>query len=430
VTSINGNPARSRGAAAAVLAAAGLLALAACGSSGSGGSSGASASSSSGSSSGATTAGSDPITLFDLGTVNNPIQSFPEDFIAEQAAAKAINAAGGVHGHDIKIITCNGAGDQNTAADCARSAVSDHAVAVTGMGDPFTTPDFPILAAAKIPVVGPYSNGDAITWQSPLSYPLVGGAVLDYMAAPYAFKALGGSRMAVVAVDFPSALADAALIKGAMPASGVKYAGLVKMPETGVTDYSPYAAQLANLHAQGAILVASPGGEAGIIKAARAQGVNIKWFMGSESTGEVINQSEGGALDNTYALSGLPVPRDSSSPVVAAYVKDVQAMTGKSIDQDTADYSVHGMNAWLSVEAVAKVAAGISGTVDAASLTAALQSASSVNIDGFVWNPNGPSVKGYSRFTSGTEYVALLNGKNQLLPTTIKPIDLMTELAK
>jgi ABC-type branched-subunit amino acid transport system substrate-binding protein len=427
VISINGNPARSRGVAVGALAAAGLLALAACGSSGGSGAA-SSPSASSGSTSAATTSGGGTITLFDLGTVNNPIQSFPEDFIAEQAAAKAINAAGGVGGHDIKIITCNGAGDQNTAADCARSAVSDHAVAVTGMGDPFTTPDFPILAAAKIPVVGPYSNGDAITWQSPLSYPLIGGAVLDYMAAPYAFKALGGKRMAVIAVDFPSALADAALIKGAMPASGVTYAGLVKMPETGVTDYSPYAAQLANLHAQGAILVASPGGEAGIIKAARAQGVNIKWFMGSESTGEVINQSEGGALDNTYALSGLPVPRDSSSPVVAAYVKDVQALTGKSIDQDTADYSVHGMNAWLSVEAVAKVAAGISGTIDAASLNAALQSASTISIDGFTWNPNGTSVKGYPRFTSGTEYLALLNGKNQLLPTTVKPINLLTEL--
>jgi hypothetical protein len=124
------------------------------------------------------------------------------------------------------------------------------------------------------------------------------------------------------------------------------------------------------------------------------------------------------------------VPRDTSSPTAAAYVKDVQAYTGKSVDQNTADYSVHGMNAWLSVEAVAKVAAGIKGNIDASSLVSALNSAPSMNIKGFTWNPNGPHVKGYPRFTSGIEYLALLNGQNKLMPTSAKPIDLMTALGK
>ena len=49
-----------------------------------------------------------------------------------RAAARAINAAGGVNGHPLVVDSCNDQGDPNLSATCARKMVSDHVVATFG----------------------------------------------------------------------------------------------------------------------------------------------------------------------------------------------------------------------------------------------------------------------------------------------------------
>ncbi|MFF9016245.1 ABC transporter substrate-binding protein [Streptomyces sp. NPDC014870] len=91
-----------------------------------------------------------------------------------QAFARWVNEAGGIDGHELRILTCN---EQNTsagAAACARRAVSEKVVAVVGSysqnGRAFMAP----LEAAEIPYIGGYGvSEDEFT--SPLSYPVNGG---------------------------------------------------------------------------------------------------------------------------------------------------------------------------------------------------------------------------------------------------------------
>jgi ABC-type branched-subunit amino acid transport system substrate-binding protein len=403
--------------------------LAACGSSSS------SASSPSGSGTSTNTAGSSlkgsPIVFFDLESLNNPIQSEPADSPAENAAAQAINAAGGIDGHPIKIITCNGAGNQNTAEACARTAVSDHVAAVTGMGDPFEALDVPILAAAGIPMIGIADDGDQIVATSPYSWPLIGGGKFDVLASPFFAKELGAKRFADITLDVPPAVENAIQIQQIAPKSGITYVGNVEYPISGVTDYSPYAAKLAQLKPDAIGTIASPDGIAAVINAARQQGLtNEKWMIVAQASGEAINDSEGHAFDNTYYVSSLPVPRDTNIPYVAKYDQEVQAHTGQTIDQNTALYSSHGINAWLAVYAAAKVAESVHGSITSASMQAELKLMPETSIFGFQWNPNGPGVKGFPRHTNAVEYLGYINSQGLLEELNYAPVNMMTILGQ
>ncbi|AXG79530.1 ABC transporter substrate-binding protein [Streptomyces paludis] len=91
-----------------------------------------------------------------------------------QAYARYVNAAGGIDGHELRVLTCNERNDPAHAADCARRAVKANAVAVVGSysqhGREFMAP----LEAAAIPYLGGYGIA-AEEFTSFMSYPVNGG---------------------------------------------------------------------------------------------------------------------------------------------------------------------------------------------------------------------------------------------------------------
>ncbi|MCX5586166.1 ABC transporter substrate-binding protein [Streptomyces erythrochromogenes] len=84
------------------------------------------------------------------------------------------NAKGGINGHKLRVLTCNEKNTPSGAADCARKAVAEKAVAVVGSysqhGRAFMAP----LEAEGIPFIGGYGVSSE-EFQSPLSYPVNGG---------------------------------------------------------------------------------------------------------------------------------------------------------------------------------------------------------------------------------------------------------------
>src|SRR3984957_18683229 len=102
---------------------------------------------------GSTATGS-AIQLMVLNTENGPEANSPEDVAGAQAAAMAINASGGINGHQVKIISCNDQFNPNVAAQCGRTAATDHVVAVVGNKSTNGTVIDPILQQEKIPSVG------------------------------------------------------------------------------------------------------------------------------------------------------------------------------------------------------------------------------------------------------------------------------------
>ncbi|MGW6978726.1 ABC transporter substrate-binding protein [Streptomyces sp. NPDC054932] len=91
-----------------------------------------------------------------------------------KAYERWVNSKGGINGRKLRVLTCNEKNTPSGAADCARKAVTEKAVAVVGSysqhGRAFMAP----LEAEGIPFIGGYGVSSE-EFQSPLSYPVNGG---------------------------------------------------------------------------------------------------------------------------------------------------------------------------------------------------------------------------------------------------------------
>jgi ABC-type branched-subunit amino acid transport system substrate-binding protein len=118
----------------------------------------------------------DTIKLMVIGELASPTLAFPELVTGARAAVNEVNAAGGVNGHKIELLSCNAQTDPNVAASCARKAVSEKVSAVVGMltleGDAVQS----VLTAAKIPTIASTANSP-LDYSSPTSFPIISGPV-------------------------------------------------------------------------------------------------------------------------------------------------------------------------------------------------------------------------------------------------------------
>lgn len=91
-----------------------------------------------------------------------------------KAYERWVNSKGGINGRKLRVLTCNEKNTASGAADCARKAVAEKAIAVVGSysqhGRAFMAP----LEAEGIPFIGGYGVSSE-EFQSPLSYPVNGG---------------------------------------------------------------------------------------------------------------------------------------------------------------------------------------------------------------------------------------------------------------
>ncbi|MCZ1000273.1 ABC transporter substrate-binding protein [Streptomyces mirabilis] len=118
--------------------------------------------------------GDDTITVMTWAPQDTPATNKPGMPAMAEAYARWVNANGGIHGHKLKVLTCNDHNDTVYAAKCARRAADENVVAVVGSysqhGRSFLAP----LEAAGIPYIGGYGVTDD-EFSSPLSYPINGG---------------------------------------------------------------------------------------------------------------------------------------------------------------------------------------------------------------------------------------------------------------
>ncbi|MCX4779155.1 ABC transporter substrate-binding protein [Streptomyces sp. NBC_01264] len=123
-----------------------------------------------------------------------------------KAYERWVNAKGGINGRKLRVLTCDERNTPTGAADCARKAVAEKAVAVIGSysqhGRAFLAP----LEVAGIPFIGGYGVSPE-EFQSPLSYPVNGGQPVLVAGAGHQL----GRTCAKVALVRPDTLAGDSL---------------------------------------------------------------------------------------------------------------------------------------------------------------------------------------------------------------------------
>ncbi|MBH5336438.1 ABC transporter substrate-binding protein [Streptomyces pactum] len=91
-----------------------------------------------------------------------------------QAYARWVNDTGGIHGRELKVITCNERNDSVQAGRCAERAVAEGAVAVVGSYSQHARSFMAPLKVSGIPYIGGYGLSQE-EFTSPVSYPVNGG---------------------------------------------------------------------------------------------------------------------------------------------------------------------------------------------------------------------------------------------------------------
>ncbi|WP_345105545.1 ABC transporter substrate-binding protein [Streptomyces drozdowiczii] len=91
-----------------------------------------------------------------------------------QAYARWVNAAGGIDGHELRVVTCDEQDTSTGAGACARRAVEEKAVAVLGSYSRHGRAALTPLEVAGIPYIGGYGASED-EFRSYSSYPLTGG---------------------------------------------------------------------------------------------------------------------------------------------------------------------------------------------------------------------------------------------------------------
>ncbi|MEU9142857.1 ABC transporter substrate-binding protein [Streptomyces sp. NPDC048349] len=168
-----------------------------------------------------------------------------------KAYERWVNSKGGINGHKLRVLTCNEKNTPSGAADCARKAVNEKAIAVVGSysqhGRAFMAP----LEAEGIAFIGGYGVSSE-EFQSPLSYPVNGGQPVLLAGAGHQL----GRACAQVALVRPDTLAGDSmpiLLNAGLKASKIADASDIRAAEDSA-DFSAQAREaLANTTANTAV---------------------------------------------------------------------------------------------------------------------------------------------------------------------------------
>lgn len=336
------------------LVACGVLAagsLAACGSSGSGSSSGA-------------------IKIMVTGTLSSPNLSYPQQQAGAEAAAKAINASGGVDGRQIEIEACNDGLDPNKAIACAQKAKQDGVVALDGGIEEFSGQMWPKLQAAGIPwVASIVISGDQGT--NPDSYPLSGGITAAFMETGRVAVDKGGKNVVIFEHENTQAQYTASIIAQGVTGAGGHVATTV-VSKIGSTDTSAAAAQAMAAHPDAIACACNQGDAARLLQSVVQAGFKGPFAGSISSFTDSDLASLGPAANQIVAGADMLGP---DAPAAAQWVTEMNAYDPKAQKDNISG------GAWLGVHVIAELLKGQSDP-SARTLTNLLNTSPSINILG------------------------------------------------
>ncbi len=350
-----------------------------------------------------------PIMISSAAPLTSPVYQVPEYQAGLRAAVGAINAAGGMRGHDLRLNVCDTQFTVNGETTCARQIAAAKPSAVVA---PFFVADqsgavFKILAAAGVPDIGG-QGGSPAEMNSPVAFPLGSAFMGPYEGAAEGI-ARAGVTSATVLCDSPNPAGSFAtsLITAALKQRGIaKVKNVTAYPASDPT-FATAAAQATSGGVNGIVLDANSTDNAQLIKALRADGYTGKiavpaLLLPPQAIAALGADANGVILDSTTAFT-----TDTGNPGIKAFLADMRKYQPAAAVDDAS------LEAWSGVELFAKVA-GLARTYDAAGLITTLDHISTpINIGtAGPWSVLGKlnAIKGFSRIVNPTVTFGTIQG--------------------
>jgi ABC-type branched-subunit amino acid transport system substrate-binding protein len=312
-----------------------------------------------------------------------------------KAAAAAINAAGGIKGSKVDVLTCNEKNTPDGALACAQQAIAAHVIAVVGGFSNNGAAYYPLLEKAGIPVIG-NSGQSAEDGTSKMSFQVNATSASLFMGLGVIGPKNGCKKVGIVTIDIPAAQQLVQIIKGGLAAAGQSAATVTTVPPT-ATDFAPIVASATRGGNDCVAAVLGTQGLTQFLKAMKQAGKTQRLISPTVTTA-VVNGSGGvdGPTKNALVTAFYPAPSDPAwagyRADVAKYIDNKAALEAKGANFDAEVEET----TWLSYHTFATLAGGLS-TVDSAGLVQALNTTTGVDTGGatqpLIWskpfaNPN------------------------------------------
>ena len=160
------------------------------------------------------------------------------------AISDAINAAGGINGHPLKVVDCDDQGNPNQATQCAQKATSDpNVLGIVGNTSTCGSELLPILARAHMASIGD-QYFCAEDYKSAQVFPFSAGSLDPAAGAAIAVTELHMKNMVVATADVPAGREYPPLVQSVVAPVGGHITGSVYVPFS-AADMAPYASQIA-----------------------------------------------------------------------------------------------------------------------------------------------------------------------------------------
>ena len=238
------------------------------------------------------------------------------------AAAKAINADGGIKGRPVEIIPCDTEADPNVATECGHRAVAQGVVAMVGNLTIFGNRFMPLMAQHKIASIGlePATGAD---FTSPASFPIGGGAPVQFAGLGAALAEAGAKHIVLARQDIPAAAAVAPFVNAGLRRFHLTMRDSPVPP--GAPDMSPYAAAALAGGTDGIVVTQADQDAANFVEAVRQANPNVKIALNATSLGEVnkaLGNDADGIIENgatTIALKSQAETQYDNDMKAAGY---------------------------------------------------------------------------------------------------------------
>ncbi len=318
----------------------------------------------------------EPIELMVISTLTLPPsavgEASAEAVTGAEAAAEAVNDAGGVNGSPIEIVGCDEKRDPNETARCGREAVERNVAAVVGAFSADDTQYLPVIAEAGIPSIANFPIGFE-DFTNEYSFPIQGGAPggIAGQAAILADEADSEAISTVfleisageIAIDF----ADAAL-----KPRGLTVQDRIPFPSD-TPDATPIVAATEATDSDGILLALTIDDVTKYLTAASTSGYEGPFSVNGASIDQARVDQLGDAAEGVW-VAGAFKPETLDDPAVQQFVDEMNA-----VDEDAAKNDV-SKNSWAGVHLIAQVAKGIDGPVDGPALFDTLNNTGEVDL--------------------------------------------------
>jgi ABC-type branched-subunit amino acid transport system substrate-binding protein len=250
------------------------------------------------------------------------------------AAAKALNAKGGIGGHKVIIDACNTQFTPAGSTACAHLAVSNHAVSTFGCDLSWSAGGLPITEAAQIPSVNCLNT--PADFNDPWSFGMNGSAIGQQRAAARYVCSQPNIHRAVMVSPGTAQLRSGSAVLGQLVLKGCNKAVSDTVFYTlGVADVTPIVQQVASLHPD-FVLFSGIGAQVVLFFRGFQQNGIPPSHVAAPDTDFVYDvqlKSAGSSMVGAIALNQFKSWGLTSDPEVKAYIA---AMKGSSVDYRSA----------------------------------------------------------------------------------------------